>query len=201
MITYNMINKHLELYGSANIIIAGQTCSGKTTLANEIQEHFSDKYSVAIVSQDDYFKNLENIPHSPGGYLTDSIDAFWIAEFRDDVNTLLKDSVVSMPKYDIATNTRISKDKVVRAGQINIFEGLHTIRILHDLKNAINIFVDTDIDVCLNRRIARDTSKYGIPEHIIRPYWHRCIMPMCEKYIFPQIDYADITINRKGGGF
>lgn len=200
MLTFEMIQKQLDVYGSANIVIAGQTCSGKTTLANEIRNHFSGMYTVAIVSQDDYFKNLEDIPHSPGGYLTDSIDAFWISEFRDDVHTLLRDSEVTMPTYDVATNTRINKSKIVSAGQINIFEGLHTITVLYDLKNCINIFVNTDVDVCLKRRIARDTSKYGIPEHIIRPYWRNCIMPMTERYILPQIDYADITINRKGGG-
>lgn len=199
MITFDMIKSHLLVYGSVNVIIAGQTCSGKTTLAKEIRNHFSDKYSVTIISQDDYFKNLEDIPHSPGGYLTDSIDAFHVKEFRDDVHELLKNSVAYMPNYDIATNTRIDKKKMLYRSDINIFEGLHTITILDDMTNCINIFVDTDVDICLKRRIARDTSKYGIPEHVIRPYWNRCIMPMCREYIFPQLEYADITINRKGG--
>jgi|GluameStandDraft_1065615.scaffolds.fasta_scaffold02781_18 uridine kinase len=199
MVTFDMIKNHLLVYGSVNVIIAGQTCSGKTTLAKEIRDHFLDEYSVAIISQDDYFKNLEDIPHSPGGYLTDSIDAFHVAEFRDDVYTLLKNSIVTMPNYDVATNTRINKNKIVSAGKINIFEGLHTISILYDMTNCINIFVDTDVDVCLKRRIVRDTSKYGIPEHVIKPYWKHCIMPMCEEYIFPQLEYADVTINRKGG--
>lgn len=199
MVTFDMIKNHLLVYGSVNVIIAGQTCSGKTTLAKEIRDYFSDKYSVAIISQDDYFKNLEDIPHSPGGYLTDSIDAFHIKEFRDDVHELLKNSTVAMPNYDIATNTRIDKKKMVSSGDINIFEGLHTITLLYDITNCINIFIDTDVDICLKRRIARDTSKYGIPEYVIRPYWNRCIMPMCEKYVFPQLEYADVTINRKGG--
>ena len=124
MVTFDMIKNHLLVYGSVNVIIAGQTCSGKTTLAKEIRDHFLDEYSVAIISQDDYFKNLEDIPHSPGGYLTDSIDAFHVAEFRDDVYTLLKNSIVTMPNYDVATNTRINKNKIVSAGKINIFEDL-----------------------------------------------------------------------------
>lgn len=199
MVTYKIIQQHLNVYGSANIIIAGQTCSGKTTLANKIKEHFSNKCSTCIVSQDDYFRNLEDIPRAIGGYLTDSIDAFYVTEFRKDVQALLRDSFAIMPQYDIATNTRVSKNKIVRAGKINIFEGLHTIELLSDMENSIKIYVDTDIDICLDRRIARDTSKYGIPEYIIRPYWQNCILPMCRKFIFPQKDLADITINCKGG--
>lgn len=58
-----------------------------------------------------------------------------------------------MPRYDIATNTRVSKNKIVRAGRINVFEGLHTIQLLGELDNCIKIFVDTDIDICLKEEL------------------------------------------------
>ena len=199
MNVYEEIKKHLQSHSTVNIAIAGITCSGKTTLANAIREYFSDKYAVAIVSQDDYFKNLPDIPRAREGYLTDSIDAFHITEFKHDVQQLLQNGVVTMPRYDVVTNTRISKSKIVRAGNINVFEGLHTIHILRELDNSINIFVDTEIETCLERRIARDTSKYGVPETRIRQYWNDCIKPMCERFIFPQKSFADIIISCKGG--
>lgn len=195
------ISKYLLSHDTVNVVIAGTTCSGKTTLANEIRNHFSDRYSVTLVAQDDYFKNLPDIPRVREGYLTDSIEAFHTIEFKHDVQMLLINGVATMPRYDIATNTRVSKNKIVRAGRINVFEGLHTIQLLGELDNCIKIFVDTDIDICLKRRIARDTSKFGVPEVRIRQYWNDCVKPMCERFIFPQKEDADITINRKGGEF
>ena len=199
MNVYEKIEKHLQSHSTVNIAIAGITCSGKTTLANEIRKYFSGKYVVAIVSQDDYFKNLPDIPRAREGYLTDSIDAFCTAEFRHDVRLLLRNGVATMPRYDVATNTRIAKSKIVRASKINIFEGLHTIYLLRALEDCINIFVDTEPETCLKRRIARDTSKFGVPEARIRQYWDDCIKPMCERFIFPQKKFADIVINCKGG--
>ena len=104
-----------------------------------------------------------------------------------------------MPRYDVATNTRICKNKIVRVGNVNVFEGLHTIHLLKELDDCINVFVDTEIETCLERRIARDTSKFGVPEARIRHYWEYCIKPMCERFIFPQKVYADIIISSKGG--
>ena len=195
------ISKYLLSHDTVNVVIAGTTCSGKTTLANEIRNHFSDRYLVTLVAQDDYFKNLPDIPRIREGYLTDSIEAFWTAEFKHDVQKLLTNGVATMPRYDIATNTRVSKNKIVRAGRINVFEGLHTIQLLGELDNCIKIFVDTDIDICLKRRISRDTLKFGVPEVRIRQYWNDCVKPMCERFILPQKEDADIIIDRKGGEF
>ena len=196
---FEEINKSLSKYGTVNIIISGSTCSGKTTLANKIQNYFLDKYDVTVVAQDDYFKNLPDIPRAREGYLTDSSGAFHTEEFKSDVQKLLQDCVVMMPKYDISTNTRISKNKIVRAGKINIFEGLHTIQLLGRLDNCIKIFINTDINICLNRRIARDTSNLGVPEERIRQYWNDCIKPMYDKYILPQKANADIVISCESG--
>lgn len=186
---------------TVNVVIAGITCSGKTTLANEIRDYFSDRYSVTLVAQDDYFKNLPDIPRGREGYLTDSIEAFFIDEFKNDVQKLLTNGVAIMPKYDIATNTRVSKNKIVMVGKINVFEGLHTIQFLGKLDNCIKIFVDTNNEICLKRRIARDTSKFGVPEVRIRQYWNECVQPMSQRFILPQKDMADITIASKGGEF
>ena len=201
MNVYKEIEKHLQNHNMVNIAIAGITCSGKTTLANAIRKYFADKYAVAVVSQDDYFKNLHDIPRAREGYLTDSIDAFCTVEFKKDVQQLLQNGVVTMPIYDIATNTRVAKSKIVRVGKVNVFEGLHTIHLLKELDDCINVFVDTEIETCLERRIARDTSKFGIPEARIRQYWNECIKPMSEKFIFSQKEYADIIISRKGGDY
>ncbi|MCR5185870.1 MAG: AAA family ATPase [Clostridia bacterium] len=196
---YKRIENQLQSRTRVNIVIAGITCSGKTTLANAIWKHFSDKYKVAVMSQDDYFKDYYDMPVEGRTAVADATDAFWMEEFKFDVAQLLKDGVVMTPRYDIATNTRISKNRIIRSGRINIFEGLHTIHLLGDLKNSIFVYVDTDIETCLERRIARDTSKYHIPEPSVRWYWNNYVIPMSERYVFPQMVDADVIIDGKGG--
>ncbi len=196
---YKRIENQLQSRTRVNIVIAGITCSGKTTLANAIWKHFSDKYKVAVMSQDDYFKDYYDMPVEGRTIVADAIDAFWTDEFKFDVAQLLKDGVVMTPRYDIATNTRISKNRIIRSGRINIFEGLHTIHLLGDLKNSIFVYVDTDIETCLERRIARDTSKYHIPEPSVRWYWNNYVIPMSKRYVFQQMVDADVIIDGKGG--
>lgn len=191
----NLIERYLQNYSSINITIAGQSCSGKTTLANEIKEMFSDQYSVTIVAQDDYFKDVWDIPRSKTGYaLLDSIQAFHVDEFKSDVVTLLKSGFVRMPRYNISENIRMSKDKIVKLGKINIFEGLHVISILDDMDSAVKIFMNTNSALCFKRRIERDTLKHGIAEETIRDFWKNSIEPMSELYVFPQMEFADIVM-------
>lgn len=181
----------------ANVVISGITCSGKTTLANLIYKHYkTNRYKeiVSMVPQDEYFKDLPEIPRSKFGYLTDSIDAFCVREYEHDVRYLLQYDAVRIPQYDIANNRRTQERKHIWNNPINVFEGLHTLHILKSIPGTIKVYVDTDADVCLQRRVARDTSKYGVPEKRIREYWEECIIPMSEKFIYPQKALADIII-------
>lgn len=193
---YDEIVRQLKIHSMANVVIAGQSCSGKSTLANEIRDFFKEEYSVTIVCQDDYYQNLPEIPRVFEGYLLDVPEAFCIKEFRHDVGFLMQYGNCLMPNYDIATNTRIGKYNLVHSSQINIFEGLHTIDILQDLKPNITVYLDTDPRVCLKRRIVRDTRNLGVSESRVREYWNDCIQPMSERFIFPQKDWADIVIRR-----
>lgn len=191
---YSKIRNFLGYHDTINVLIAGQSCSGKTTLANKICNHFKDQYSVTIISQDDYFKDHSDIPIAYGRYLLDVPDAFWIEEFKTDVTILGQYGRVYMPNYDIATNTRQNKNKIIRAGTINIIEGLHTIHIFNNLNNSMKIFISTDSNICLERRVARDTKEFGIPEMVVREYWSEFIQPISERYIFSQKSYADIIL-------
>lgn len=191
---FQEIDRLVKRHGTINVVIAGQSCSGKTTLAKNIAEHFRNIYPICMICQDDYFKNLCDIPRAYEGYLMEVHDAFCIRELRQDVSFLLKYGNAKIPNYDIATNTRINKNKVVYSGKINIFEGLHTIDIFQDFKPNITIFVNTDPATCLERRIIRDTKNLGVPEWRVREYWNECIQPMSERFIFPQKDFADIVL-------
>ena len=197
-----MLNEVLnEIYknnGTLNILIAGQTCSGKTTLANNLYEELSKMFNVTLIHQDDYFKDLDNIPRSRFGYLTDSINAFETREFIYDVNELLAEGKVLVPRYDVPSNKRIAKDKEITKGQINIFEGLHVINILKDLPNQFSIYLNTSPEICLERRVNRDTKLFNIDESRIREYFYDCILPVSKDYIWQQEKIADIVLKEGG---
>jgi len=189
--------------GVANIVISGLSCSGKTTLANRIREIFSSKYTVSLLSQDDYFKNLEDIPKSKVGYHMDSIEAFRVDQFVQACTILFAGGPVLAPIYDMANNKRVvGRGKVINGADVNIVEGLHAIWLLQDRwvmngreKHFENVFLEVDPKICLKRRIERDTKKYGVPEWRIRQQWNECIIPLSEEYILPQKEYANIILH------
>ena len=174
-----------------NVIIAGATCSGKTTLAKEIEEIYPN---VSIMPQDNYFKDLTDIPKYRGRYLMDSINAFEYREYNQDSHLLLEAGRIDIPKYDVASNKRLTKDLLLLKKEIVVFEGLHTIKILTDIPDALKIFLLVDLKECLRRRIARDSQKYGIKPDLIKEYFNECVIPMYQEYIEPQCKMADIII-------
>lgn len=175
-----------------NIIIAGCTCSGKTTLANELSE---DRYS--IMPEDAYFKNLNDMPKYRNNYLMDSINAFCSKEYELDSKQLINQGFIYIPEYDIKTNTRINKNTILKKTGIVIFEGLHTITILNSLPDSLKIFIDTDLEECLIRRVIRDKENYGLKEETIRKYFYECVIPMYKAYIYPQIESADVVLKKE----
>ena len=188
------IRQRIKRDGTVNVIIAGATCSGKSTLSDMLVKVFNDEVTVAVVRQDDYFKDLSEMPKIAKGFLTDSINAFHSQEFRQDVDLLLTTGKIVIPQYDVSQNLRIAKDKQITSGDIIIFEGLHTISLLRGIEKSISIYIDTPLEICLERRVARDTGLYGIPENRIRENFTECIIPMYRSYIAPQMKMADIVI-------
>lgn len=168
-----------------NIIVSGISCSGKSTFASKISDslHFEEDW---------YFKDKKNIPLIRKGYLFDSINAFNIDELKSDVNNLFMNGWVNVPNYDVVNNSRINKNKKVSLCELNVFEGLHMISILNDV-DGVRVFLDTDLDLCLKRRILRD-KKFGISEDEIIRYFKEVMLPMYECYILPQREIADYVV-------
>jgi uridine kinase len=188
------IKKKVQTNGVCNVIIAGGTCSGKTTLTNKLQIQLAKEFSVSVIKQDDYFKDIHDVPKIRKGYLMDSPNAFHTSEFQKDVKQLLNTGSTVIPRYDIAVNKRISKDFPVKRAQVNIFEGLHTLSILCGLPDTLTIFLTTPLEVCLERRISRDSKLFNVVEERIRENFEDCIAPMYHSYIAPQIERAEIKI-------
>ena len=194
---FDKIDEILAKGCQPNIVIAGISCSGKTTLANAIKAHYSSKehkLSTTIFHQDSYYKNLSDITRSPRGYLMDSINAFYGNEFYKDVVHLLQFGMVATPVYDISRNMRSPEPLYKWNADILVYEGLHTITLLKKLPGFTTVFLDTDSDICLARRTMRDLSIRGVTKKRIEEYWKDCVMPMSMAYIYPQREEADIVL-------
>ena len=141
--------------------IAGGTGSGKTTLTQHLKDHFGE--NVSVVYHDNYYKAHPNMPYEERCKLNyDHPDAFDTDLMVEDLKTLCAGQTIHCPVYDYTIHNR-SKDTVeVRPTKVVIVEGILIFhpKELRDLMD-IKIFVDTDADVRILRRILRDVKERG----------------------------------------
>ncbi|KAK6138394.1 hypothetical protein DH2020_027868 [Rehmannia glutinosa] len=142
--------------------VVGGTASGKTTVCNMIISQLQDQ-RVVLVNQDAFYRSLSNEQlQKVNEYNFDHPDAFDTELLLSCMETLRHGRTVSIPNYDFKTHKSIEPGRMVNPSDVIILEGilvLHDSRV-RDLMN-MKIFVDTDSDVRLSRRIQRDTVERG----------------------------------------
>lgn len=199
---YQMILEEAEK-GTVFVFIAGISCSGKTTMSKKIEKDFSSKYSVTTLSEEIYLKNLKNIPRIDSEYLREIPGAYYLKELKEDIMMLVKEGWTCIPDYDFEMHQRISKDSVVKLSRINVFEGLHMLKVAEDmdLPNSILVFVGTDPKSCMIRKIKTTLKGRHIKskerqtsQEEIKKLWYSTITSLNKEYIEPQISYADVVI-------
>ncbi|KAF0974452.1 hypothetical protein FDP41_006484 [Naegleria fowleri] len=181
--------------------VCGGSASGKTTVCREIVKSLSDK-RVAVISQDSFYRNLtdeERELAKNNVYDFDHPDAFDYDAFEESTRELKAGNPVDIPVYDFKTHSRTSQTERVEGADVIIIEGIlifftKEMRELMDMK----IFVDTDADVRLARRIRRDTKERGRDLEGILLQYERFVKPSFDDYIMPTKKYADIIIPRGG---
>lgn len=184
------------------IVIAGPTCSGKTFLAKRLISVLANEGLPALrVPLDAYFKDLADptLPRdSHGRCIFDLPQAYHEKEFAEAVTDLQAEKRIFLPIYDRATNTRKAGPGIIcRSLPVIIAEGLFAIRILAGLdRSVVRVYVDTDLDLCLKRRIKRDTRRYGVSPEAVESFFRNKILPY--HYLMEeQRNKADIIL--KGG--
>jgi len=186
---------------SKNIIIgiAGGTGSGKTTLAERIIEELNEP-NVFIIKQDAYYKSYSALSFDERKNINfDHPDAFDTPLLIKHLNNLKNDVPIDMPQYDFATHLRkketipISPHKVIMIEGILIFENKE-LRNLLDIK----IFVDTDADVRILRRIKRDIQDRGRTFESVYNQYMDTVRPMHLEFVEPSKKYADIIVPEGG---
>lgn len=180
--------------------VAGGSGSGKTTVARELYRQFQDE-SVIMIEQDSYYKDQSHLSMEER-VLTNYDHPF---AFDNDLllthlHELLNGRSILKPMYDFKLHTRSDEQVLVEPKNVVILEGMliledPRIREMMDIK----VFVDTDADVRIVRRIQRDMEERGRTLDSIVKQYLSIVRPMHLQFIEPTKRYADVIIPE--GGF
>lgn len=185
-----------------NIIISGMSCSGKTTLAKNICEMAPG--NAVVIHQDDYFKNLEDLPRYNGFVSCDGLAAFRTEKFVSDSCAMMGFMTIKGPLYEIANNRIVSDNAVCKKPElIRVYEGLHANLLLCDNRaegtppvvgEKIHIHLQPGYDECLRRRIERDGKMFGMPAEKVKMYFDEVVWPVYKEYDNRQATICDYLI-------
>jgi len=182
--------------------VCGASASGKTSVCNKILDQFKFTQSVTIISLDSFYKELnaqEKEVCARGDYDFDSPNAFdWKLLFEKlEALRSIPPKSVEIPTYDFCTHSRTSTTTSIFGVDIVLLEGILT---FHDekVRNAFDmkIYVETDSDTCLGRRVIRDMEHRGRDLEGILIQYERFVKPGYDNFVSPQKRYADIIIPR-----
>jgi uridine kinase len=177
------------------ILIGGGTCSGKTTIAKAIGRRL-DNLKTVIISHDNYYHDLSRFnPEECKNYNFDHPSAIDAALLVEDVKAMLKGEAVNVPDYDFISHQRSEGTLCVAFADVIILEGIFALYYpdlleLSDLK----IFVDTDADIRLTRRLIRDTKDRGYDVEGVLDKYLETVKPSHDAFIDPTKKNADIII-------
>lgn len=179
--------------------VTGGSGSGKTSVANKILNNF-EGYSIGLLAQDNYYKNQSHLDFE-ARLLTnyDHPDAFDNELFIEHLNLLLNGQEIEVPVYDYERHTRSEETITMAACDVIIIEGIF-ILYTQELRDLIDIkvFVDTDDDIRLARRILRDINERGRSVDSVIKQYIEVVKPMFHQFIEPTKRYADIIVPEGG---
>ena len=178
--------------------IAGGTGSGKTTLTEGIVRRFGEQ--VAVLRHDDYYLPHDELPFEQRRRLNyDHPAAFETALLVRQLDALCAGQTVLCPVYDYAQHTRAAAVRRVCPAPVIVVEGILVLaepELCHRMD--IRIFVDTDADVRILRRILRDVEERGRSVRSVVDQYLSTVKPMHEQFVEPSRRNADIIIPEGG---
>lgn len=178
--------------------IAGGTGSGKSTITRRLMQRFGN--DVTAISYDYYYKAQHDIPFEERVKVNyDHPDAFDTQRFLKDLRALKSGQAIQCPIYDFSIHDRLEQTKTVRPAKVILVEGI-LIFASQELCDEMDIrlFVDTDADVRILRRIVRDVRDRGRSLESVVNQYLTTVKPMHEQYVEPSKKRADIIIPEGG---
>lgn len=192
-----MQGEQLTLAGTVRptvIGIGGCSGSGKTTLAREL----AHELNATLFPLDLYYRDLSKFPldtrHKRNFDHPDSLESELILEH---VQGLSRGEPIERPVYDFSTHSRVPgrTDRVAPQRYV-IVEGILALHYPELLPlYTLTVYVDCSHDVCLTRRIHRDTRERGRTEESVREQFHATARPMAEQFVLPSQLNAALTVN------
>ncbi|KAM0893101.1 hypothetical protein ACQ4PT_025350 [Festuca glaucescens] len=180
--------------------VSGGTASGKTTVCDMIIQQLHD-HRVVLINQDSFYRGLTAEESACAqDYNFDHPDAFDTEQLLECMGQLKRALPVNVPIYDFTNHRRCSERfRKVNASDVIILEGIlvfhdQRVRNLMDMK----IFVDTDADIRLARRIRRDNFERGRNVNSVLEQYGRFVKPAFDDFVLPSKKYADVIIPRGG---
>ena len=179
--------------------VTGGSGSGKSSVSMKLMEIFAD-LSVMMLQHDFYYKDQSHLPFEER--LKTNYDhplAFDTDLFVADLNRLLAGEAIDKPVYDFANHTRSNEVIHQESKDVIIVEGILILEDprLRDLMD-IKVYVDTDDDIRLARRILRDIKERGRSVESVINQYVEVVKPMHHQFIEPTKRYADIIVPEGG---
>ena len=180
--------------------IAGGTGSGKTTVTQKILERLRVHENVVVIQHDSYYKDLSAYHGlTPDRINFDHPDSLETSLLVRHITDLKTDLPVSQPLYNFTTHSRMKETRWLEPQDIIIIEGILIFaeKELRDLMD-IKVFVDTDADERLLRRIRRDILERGRSIDSVMNQYIATVKPMHLEFVEPSKHWADIIVPRGG---
>ena len=181
--------------------IAGGSGSGKTTLMKNLVEIFGA--DVTVLSHDNYYKRHDEMTYEERCLINyDEPAAFENDLMVEHLRQLKNGQSILCPVYDYTVHNRSDETTLTEPKRVIIVEGIlifadEALRELMDIR----IFVDTDADIRLCRRIKRDVNKRGRTLESVLMQYQQTVKPMHEKYVEPSKKYANLVVPEGGKNF
>ena len=184
-----------------NILVigsAGGSGSGKTTLVKNLVQKFGDV--ITVLSHDNYYKRHDEMTYEQRcGLNYDEPAAFETELMVQQLQQLRQGEAIDCPVYDFTVHNRSDDTTRIVPSRVIIVEGIlifadSWLRELMDIR----IFVDTDADIRICRRMKRDVNKRGRSLESVITQYQQTVKPMHEKYVEPSKKYAHIVVPEGG---
>lgn len=179
--------------------VAGGSGSGKTTVVNHISETLG-KDQLLLLEHDLYYRDLKHLPFEERIKQNFDHPASLETELLiRHINALIKGYPIDVPQYDFANHirkeetTKVTPLKVILIDGILIFSEPELLKLMD-----VKIFVDTDGDIRLLRRLKRDINERGRSVESVMEQYQKFVRPMHLEFVQPSKRYADIIIPRGG---
>ncbi|MEM7454641.1 MAG: uridine kinase [Planctomycetota bacterium] len=183
--------------------IAGASGAGKSLFARQLFErlikHHSDR-EISILNEDSYYRQRDDLSFTEREKINyDHPDAMEHGLLVDHLRQLRDGQPVEVPEYDYTTHNRKKETRTLNPSRILIVEGiliLHEPELLEQLD--LKVFVDVPLDICLIRRLRRDTEQRGRSVESVLSQYESTVRPMFFAYVEPTRKNADVIIPRGG---